>query len=127
MPLLDVNQAVAFMIFDRRSDQDASLSHTRRGAHRHPVTIASKLTSSWLGNLTIEVIDLSYLGCRVALRFSLPVGEILTITLPTLAPLSARVIWTDGLSSGLAFTRPLGEPVLRMMAERHNRDGVIAV
>lgn len=115
------------MISDRRSAYGQSVSMAGREGHRYPVTIAASLNSSQLGRRTAEITDLSLQGCRISLPATLPVGHIILIALPTLSPLSARIVWSDGLSSGLNFTKRLGGPVLRMMAERHRRIGFIAV
>lgn len=124
---MDVNQSVTFMISDRRSHDRQTSSETRRQCHRYPVAIVGELTNSRLGDRSVEISDLSHQGCRLWLRATLPVGHLVMITFPTLAPLLARVIWSDGQSSGLNFSKPLGVSVLQMMAERHKRAGIIAI
>jgi hypothetical protein len=115
------------MFSDRRSEHGRAPSKARREGHRYPVTISCKLTNSRLGDRNAEVFELSHQGCRIRLRGVLPIGHLVVITFPTLAPLTAHIIWSDGLSSGLSFTKPLGGPVLKMMSERHRRIGTIVV
>lgn len=127
MPVFDAKQTVAIMISNRRSEHGRPPSKTPRDAHRYPVTITSKLSSIRFGRRTAKVSDLSHVGCRVWLVATLPVGDTVIMTLPTLAPLPARIIWSDGVSSGLLFVRPLSASVFGMMAERHGRSGQIAI
>lgn len=98
-----------------------------RNGWRHPVAIEAKLSSSRLGTRATEISDLSRSGCRLHITRVLPVNHLVTVIIPSLAPLPAKVVWSDGLCSGIEFTRPLADPVMHMIVQRHRRDGFIGI
>ncbi|WP_443027129.1 PilZ domain-containing protein [Sphingomonas sp. LB3N6] len=86
----------------------ADLSHRLpRNAPRHPVQFVATLSDGVLGERTVNVRDLSRLGCGVTLRGELPAGAMVTLSLPAQAPIPSRVVWSDGEASGIKFVSPL--------------------
>lgn len=55
----------------------------------------------------VRMIDLSCHGARLSLNHPLKESDSFWITLPGLAPMSARVTWVDGFIIGCEFTDPL--------------------
>lgn len=75
----------------------------------------------------IIVLDISIAGCMIdrgSLSFQ-PEQE-LRIRLPGLEFVSARVLWVDGDKAGLAFHRPLYEPVLNHLLKAVGKARVAA-
>ena len=72
-----------------------------------------------MGNSRIpaSVTDLSTSGCRIEADERLPKDSVVWIKLGQLAPITARVVWTDRLLAGCAFTEPLHPSVLHQLLQ----------
>ncbi|PLK25644.1 PilZ domain-containing protein [Novosphingobium sp. TH158] len=55
----------------------------------------------------VRLLDLSCHGARLSLFHKLTPGETFWLTLPGLAPLSARISWSNGHLAGCEFVEPL--------------------
>lgn len=64
-----------------------------------------------------DVTDLSTSGCRIQAEERLPKDSMIWIKLGALAPITARVVWTDRLMAGCAFTEPLHPSVLQQLLQ----------
>lgn len=63
--------------------------------------------------LNVEVLDLSAVGCMIAVcGWTFRQNERTFVRLPGLRFLPATVLWADEESAGLQFDEPLYEPVL---------------
>lgn len=60
----------------------------------------------------LTLTDISAGGCRLATPFGWPAGSMVVITLPTLAPCAARVLWHTASAVGLAFEQALNPLVI---------------
>ncbi|SFP55563.1 PilZ domain-containing protein [Sphingomonas rubra] len=83
-----------------------------RKALRRPVAIGLVVSSSALGHLTARALDLSLGGCRIVLQCRMTRGQFVMLTFPGFSPIGGRVAWSDGVSSGITFDRPLAVSVL---------------
>ena len=92
-----------------------------RAAPRRIVRIAAEASSSALGHLRMEVVDISRLGCRAEINCRLSVDEFVMVRLPGLSPLGARVAWGKPTAAGLEFASPLGTAVLDHLIARYPR------
>lgn len=70
----------------------------------------------------IEFEDLSLTGFRFTTSFRLNVGQLVTVTIPGLAGLEARVAWAEGFSYGAAFDRALHVAVFDHLVARYRKD-----
>lgn len=61
------------------------------------------------------VTDLSAAGFRVATEETLPAGAVVWVRLGALAPLMARVVWSDGPAAGCVFAAPLHPSVMEQL------------
>lgn len=93
-----------------------------RVAPRRIVSIAAEASSSALGHVRVEVVDISRLGCRAEINCRLAVNDFVMMRLPGLAPLGARVAWGKATAAGLEFTSPLGAAVLNHLLARYPHD-----
>ncbi len=93
-----------------------------RNAPRHSVQFVATVSDGVLGERAVEVRDLSRLGCGLALEGKLPAGTMMKLSLPALAPVPVRVVWSDGEASGVQFVSPLDLRELNMIADGSRRN-----
>lgn len=92
-----------------------------RQAPRRMVAVNGEVCSSALGHVPYDVVDISRMGCRIACRARMHTGDFIMVTLPTFAPLGARVAWWKEGCAGLEFGRPIGAAVLDYIVAEHPR------
>lgn len=94
-----------------------------RKAIRWPVAIPVTVSGSCIGHYAAEVRDVSRTGCLIEMQCKFGRNDLVLITIPSLGPLATRVVWSNGLETGVKFNRPLSLSVLEMVAGRHGREG----
>lgn len=87
-----------------------------RGALRIPVRLQSTICSSAVRKVAADLVDLSTGGCRIATGLYMADGAHLTVTIPTLEQVGARVRWCHHLGLGVEFLRPLHPLVVQRLA-----------
>ncbi|KQR87830.1 PilZ domain-containing protein [Sphingomonas sp. Leaf343] len=87
-----------------------------RGALRIPVRLKSTICSSAVRKVKADLVDLSTGGCRLATGLYMSDGAHLTLAIPTLEPVGARVRWCHHLGMGLEFLRPLHPLIVQRLA-----------
>lgn len=70
----------------------------------------------------IDVTDMSLTGFRFSTSFRLNVGQTVSVTIPGLAALEARVCWVEHFNYGAAFDRALHIAVFDHLVARHRSD-----
>jgi len=70
---------------------------------------------------TIDIIDLSLTGFRCETAFRLQVDQNVSVTIPGLAPLEARVAWVEGFRYGCAFENALHIAVFDHLVSRYRK------
>jgi len=70
---------------------------------------------------TIDIIDLSLTGFRCETAFRLQEGQAVSVTIPGLAALEARVAWVDGFRYGCAFENALHVAVFDHLVARFRK------
>lgn len=87
-----------------------------RRVMRFPVTLEASLRSSAVGNLKVQITDISENGCQCRKLTRLIVGAHLTLVMPNMAPLGATVVWVDSESVGLKFNAKMHASVVEHIA-----------
>lgn len=100
------------IVIAAHASNDPRSAEAMRVAPRRIVSIAAEASSSALGHVRVEVVDISRLGCRAEINGRLAVDDFVMVRLPGLAPLGARVAWGKPTAAGLEFASPLGAAVL---------------
>ena len=103
------------------SPSPASSSRKGRRAERVPVTLGAGLRQRGASGVTVQIMDLSIDGFRVATHLELQVGTDVWLRLPGLEASHARVVWAEGQYVGCAFIRPLHPAVLEMIVSNSRR------
>jgi hypothetical protein len=86
----------------------AAVRKDNRFATRLDVCLEAKLREVGSSSrFKIAIEDLSLTGFRATTSFRLAEGQTVVVTIPTLAPLEARVAWAKGYAYGCAFDRAL--------------------
>ncbi|MDT9599019.1 hypothetical protein [Sphingosinicella rhizophila] len=75
----------------------------KRRASRMAVSLASRLRWSARESVLVEVEDLSIYGLRASGRISLRRGDWVSIEVPELGPVTARIAWTKNDRFGAVF------------------------
>lgn len=70
----------------------------------------------------IHVTDLSLTGIGFTTSFRLNIDQLVTITIPGLAGLEARVAWVSGFNYGCAFERALHVAVFDHLVGQYRKD-----
>ncbi|WP_114953550.1 PilZ domain-containing protein [Sphingosinicella terrae] len=91
-----------------------------RRAERLPVTLGAGLRQRGASGVTVQIVDLSTDGFRVATHLELAVGTDVWLRLPGLEACHGRVVWAEGPSVGCAFERPLHPAVVDMIVAKSN-------
>ncbi|HWT11925.1 MAG TPA: PilZ domain-containing protein [Allosphingosinicella sp.] len=92
-----------------------------RRAERVTVELGAGLRQRGASGVSVQIMDLSTDGFRVATHLDLYPGTDVWLRLPGLEPCHARVMWARGHSVGCAFVRPLHPAVLDMIIARGRR------
>jgi len=86
-----------------------------RKSERVAVEMGAGLRQRGATGVTVQVMDLSTHGFRVATHLELPVGTDVWLRLPKLEPCHAVVVWSQGHYVGCEFEQPLHPAVLNMI------------
>jgi hypothetical protein len=86
-----------------------------RKSERVPVELGAGLRQRGAAGVTVQVMDLSTHGFRVATHLELAIGTDVWLRLPKLEPCHAVVMWAQGHYVGCEFERPLHPAVLNMI------------
>ena len=86
-----------------------------RRVERVPVELGAGLRQRGASGVSVQIMDLSTDGFRVATHLDLYPGTDVWLRLPGLEPNHARVIWAQGHYVGCAFVRPLHPAVVQMV------------
>lgn len=89
-----------------------------RKSSRRPVDMSAGLRQRGAGGVSVQVVDLSAHGFRVATHLELTIGTDVWLRLPGLEPYHATVAWQEGHFIGCAFERPLHPAVVDMIVRR---------
>lgn len=89
-----------------------------RKSSRLPVDMSAGLRQRGASGVSVQVVDLSAHGFRVASHLELPIGTDVWLRLPGLEPYHATVAWQEGHYIGCAFERPLHAAVVDMIVRR---------
>ncbi|MGZ8282737.1 MAG: PilZ domain-containing protein [Allosphingosinicella sp.] len=89
-----------------------------RRAERVEVAFGAGLRQRGASGVTVQILDLSTDGFRVATHLELMIGTDVWLRLPGLEPSHARVVWSDAQFIGCAFVRPLHPAVVDMLVAR---------
>lgn len=88
----------------------------RRGAERVYINIPiAKLRQQAAHAITVVVRDLSRTGFRAEWPHPATPGKIFWLTLPGLAPISAKAVWIDNFVIGFRFDVPIHEAVFQRL------------
>lgn len=91
---------------------DGQMPANARSQLRIPVSIEGGIANSAMGRRPATLVDLSSQGCRIDWPFGAAVDTLVVLTIPGLAPIGARIRWTNATHIGLAFNTPLHPSVL---------------
>jgi hypothetical protein len=84
----------------------------RRRAPRLAISLAASLRERGRAAFSVELVDLSTLGCRVECSSDIEAGAWVWLKLPGLEPRYSRVAWCRGCFAGIEFEIPLHEAVV---------------
>jgi hypothetical protein len=96
--------------------QDEDL-HPRR-AERRPLQAVASLRRSGYNKVAVNLLDLSTSGFRIETFGGITVGAPVWITLPGLAAIEAKVVWSRWDLVGCEFTNPLHPAILDTIVRR---------
>lgn len=89
-----------------------------RQSERRPLMVRVQYRRT-IVRLAAQILDLSCHGLRLAGMERLRVGEAVWITLPSLPPRQAKVVWVDRFEAGCAFVEPLHQAVFDAIVSGH--------
>lgn len=93
------------------SDDNANASlprfEARKDARTYIAISNARVRQVGAQSIVADIRDLSRTGFRVEWPHGKTVGDRVWLTLPTLAPLAALVVWTSGFEIGCKFETPL--------------------
>ena len=89
-----------------------------RKSERVPLELGAGLRQRGASGVTVQIMDLSTHGFRVATHLELMDGADVWLRLPGLEPCHAKVMWSRGHYVGCQFERPLHPAVLDMIARK---------
>jgi PilZ domain len=98
--------------------QPPSNGKTGRRAERVPIELGAGLRQRGAAGVSVQIMDLSIHGFRVATHLELFPGSDVWLRLPGLEPSHAKVVWSEGHYVGCSFERPLHPAVLDMIVQR---------
>lgn len=91
----------------------------KRAAERRGVGIRAQLREMGGGRLSVDVQDLSTTGFRVDSIYRIGVGMTVFLTIPSISPLEAVIVWTHKTGYGCRFAHPLHPAVFDMISSRY--------
>ena len=100
------------------TDPFASASPKGRRAERVAVAMGAGLRQRGASGVTVQIVDLSTDGFRVATHLELAVGTDVWLRLPGLEACHGKVVWSEGNCIGCAFERPLHPAVVEMIVTK---------
>ena len=103
------------------TDEFGAQSPKGRRAERVPVALGAGLRQRGASGVTVQIMDLSIDGFRVATHLELGIGTDVWLRLPGLEPCHARVVWAEGQYIGCAFIRALHPAVVDMLVAKGQR------
>jgi len=89
-----------------------------RVSERVPIEVPAGLRQRGAAGVSVQVMDLSVHGFRVATHLQLEEGSDVWLRLPGLEPCHAVVAWSKGNYVGCRFERPLHPAVLEMIVRK---------
>lgn len=92
-----------------------------RAARRIEVGFGAALRQRGASGVSVQIMDLSTHGFRVATHLELARGTDVWLRLPGLEPYHATVAWSQGHFVGCEFERPLHPAVLDMLVRKAAR------
>ncbi|MDP8995124.1 MAG: PilZ domain-containing protein [Pseudomonadota bacterium] len=92
-----------------------------RAVERIEVEFGAALRQRGATGVSVQIMDLSTNGFRVATHLEIPKGTDVWLRLPGLEPCHARVAWSRGHFLGCEFMRPLHPAVLDMIVRNASR------
>ena len=93
-------------------------SRKGRRSERTQITLGAGLRQRGASGVTVQIMDLSVDGFRVATHLQLEPGTDVWLRLPGLEASHARVVWSENQYVGCAFVRPLHPAVLEMIVAK---------
>ena len=116
------SESVPLSITGELSTDSGFAGPRRRGrrADRLPVELGAGLRQRGASGVSVQIMDLSTDGFRVATHLQLSDGADVWLRLPGLEPCHARVVWSEGHLIGCAFERPLHPAVVKMVVAKAN-------
>lgn len=98
-----------------------AISPRPRRSQRVTVEMGAGLRQRGASGVSVQITDLSVDGFRAATHLELQVGTDVWLRLPSLEPIHARVMWSEGYHVGCAFERALHPAVLDMLVRNARR------
>lgn len=98
----------------------------RRHARRAPCELEVTVRQRGCFAVPANVVDLTSAGCRIEGGGPFARGSDVWVRLPGLESLTARVIWSDGTTSGSVFERPLHPAVAARLLPAASRLTLVA-
>jgi hypothetical protein len=92
-----------------------------RTAQRIEVEFGAALRQRGASGVSVQILDLSTHGFRVATHLALQPGTDVWLRLPGIEPCHARAVWSHGHYVGCEFVRPLHPAVLQMIVRNASR------
>lgn len=89
-----------------------------RRVDRVSIELGAGLRQRGASGVSVQIMDLSTDGFRVATHLELYPGTDVWLRLPGLEPSHARVVWCEGHFCGCVFVRPLHPAVLQMIVAK---------
>lgn len=102
-----------------------SMSHDRRRSQRYHLRLGLR-TSSSVGDSVAIVTNLSNGGLNLLCSEAPGVGETILVEFPDNPPMAARVIWSDGRSTGCEFAYALTDHQLSALLELGEKTDTLA-
>lgn len=94
---------------------------TQRSAPRAPVSLDARVGRGGLDRTLCRVVDVSRFGLKLLTYSPIKLGSVIWLTLPTLGPRAARVVWADDYACGCQFAEPLDEATTVALLELSDR------
>ena len=110
-----------FETFDAEISTRPAPTKRSRAAERVEVEFGAALRQRGASGVSVQIMDLSTNGFRVATHLDLASGTDVWLRLPGLEPCHARVAWSQGHYVGCQFVRPLHPAVLQMIVRNVKR------
>lgn len=89
-----------------------------REAERYRVSVAVRLKSEGVRVVTVALGDISTAGLMARTDEPIPLGSTVSIDLPAVGPVQARVRWTVGGRVGVRFAAPIDVDACRSAMAR---------